>query len=106
MAAPLILLLIGCAGQRAERANKDGNALLKAGKTEAAVAAFASAVQAKPDVGKYHYNLGVAYARLSHYDEASRQFAEAVRLDPADIEASRLLTMTNNAIAARTRVNY
>lgn len=97
------LSLASCSGYRAERHNREGNSHLEADKPREAVASFAAAVKLDPDESKYHFNLGLAYAKMRHLDEASRQFAEAVRLDPSDIEASRLLTLTNRAIAARSR---
>ena len=103
--AAFLVASVGCGSYRAEKANAAGNAHLKAGKPAEAVAAFATAVKLKPNVGKYHYNLGLAYARLAHLDAAAAQFAEAVRLDPGDVEASRFLTLANRAMASRLQPN-
>lgn len=96
-----VMMLMGCSGQRAEKLNREGNERLQKGDPRGAVAAFADAVSLQPNVPKYHFNLGLAYARMGHLDAASAQFSETLRLDPADVEASRYLTLTNGAIAER-----
>lgn len=106
LAFAFVMSLTGCDARHAGNYNELGNTRLQAGDARGAVAAFAEAVKLQPGSGKYHFNLGLAYVKLHHYDEASIQFAEAVRLDPADIEASRHLTLTNTAIAERSLPNY
>lgn len=98
-----VLLLVGCASQRAERFNAEGNEKFKASDLPGAAVAFGEAVKLAPSVSKYHYNLGLSFARMGQMDAASTQLQEALRLDPANIDASRLLTAANTAIAARTR---
>lgn len=106
----LVLLALfqwGASGSsRAKRANVRGNECSTRKDHRCAVAAYAEAVRLDPGESKYHFNLGLAYARMRHLDSASKQFAEAIRLDPSDIEASRYLSMTNSAIASRGLPNY
>jgi tetratricopeptide (TPR) repeat protein len=101
--ASVIWLAARATAPAPERWNAEGNAHLQANEPSAAVGSFAAAVKARPDVPKYHFNLGLAYARLQHYDEASHQFEEVLRLDPSDVEASRHLSLVNSAIAHRSR---
>jgi Flp pilus assembly protein TadD len=48
---------------------KEGNALLRRGDYEAALAAFERAVELEPGNAKAYNNRGVALARLGRYDD-------------------------------------
>lgn len=97
------VLFSGCASQRAETLNATGIEKLNVNDNVAAAAAFGSAVKLNPNVAKYHYNLGLSYARLHYADEAATQFQEALKIEPGDADASRMLTLANASIAMRQR---
>lgn len=94
---------IACSGQRAEEANARGVELDQAGKYADAAHAFGKAVSLQPSVAKYHYNLGLVYARMNHFDEAEQQFRETLRIEPGHVNASRALSITVSSIQSRGR---
>ena len=74
--------------------NRMGTELLKAGKTEEAVAEFKKAIEANPTYAGAHNNLGAAYERLGR-EETQAQYERAIQLEPdftpAHFNLARLL---------------
>lgn len=68
--------------------NNLGNALIRAGKAEAALPRFAEAVRLDPDSGEAHANLATALASRGELERAREHFASAVALAP-DVPAIR-----------------
>jgi tetratricopeptide (TPR) repeat protein len=69
-----------------------GLALDRAGKPSEALAAFQQAVHLNPNSAETHLHLGKAELALRHVNEAIAEFHETLRLDPANIQAKRLLS--------------
>jgi Ca-activated chloride channel family protein len=63
--------------ERHNRAVENGNASLKAGKAEAALAAYDQAVAELPNDAGAHFNRGNALFALSRFEEASQEFLRA-----------------------------
>jgi tetratricopeptide (TPR) repeat protein len=59
-----------------------GWALVLCGKPEEALSSLESAVDAAPDVARFRYHLGRAYAVLERTGDAREQFTRAIDLDP------------------------
>ena len=64
-----------------------GNALLAAGRPEAAEAELRAAVRLDPDLAPALYNLGNVLAWQGRHEEARRQYDRAVAADPESAEA-------------------
>ncbi len=71
-----------------------GTDAYEAGKYQEAVAAFQSAVKAKPDQFVARYSLGVAYEALGQFKEAAEAYKSAISLKP-DSEDADLLAYYN-----------
>jgi tetratricopeptide (TPR) repeat protein len=69
-----------------------GLALERAGKPSAALAAFREALQLNPKSGEAHLNAGKTEFALGHVNEAIAELLEALRLEPGDKQATRLLS--------------
>jgi tetratricopeptide (TPR) repeat protein len=69
-----------------------GLALDRAGKPSEASAAFREAVQLNPNSVEAHLNLGKIELALGHVDEAIAELQQALRLNPGDRQATRLLS--------------
>ena len=69
-----------------------GLALARAAKPAEALAAFQQAVQLDPRNAEAHLNLGKTQLTLGHVNEAIPQLLEALRLDPGNTQAKRLLS--------------
>jgi superkiller protein 3 len=69
-----------------------GLALARAAKPTEALAAFQAAVQMEPNNAEAHLNLGKTQFTLGHVNEAIGELQEALRLDPANVQAKRLLS--------------
>lgn len=95
------VLSMACSGHRAETWNTKGRELSAAGKYVEAIAAYGHAVELDPRMGKAHYNMGLNYLRLRQPDQAAACFRHALEIDPADVDASRYLTMSQAAIQSR-----
>ncbi|HSU18070.1 protein kinase domain-containing protein [Longimicrobium sp.] len=90
--------------------NREGEALFERGDMAGAVARFRQAVASAPGNAYYRNNLGWALFQAGRVDEAARELAETVRLDPrrdiayANIgEVERVRGNTAAAIAAYER---
>ncbi len=64
-----------------------GEALLKKGTVNEAIAHFQKALQTKPDYAEAHYNLGIALFQKGSVDEAITQFQKALQTKPGYAEA-------------------
>lgn len=69
-----------------------GLALARAAKSEEALAAFQQAVRLDPKNAEAHLNLGKTQLTLGHVHEAIPDLLEALRLEPGNIQAKRLLS--------------
>jgi tetratricopeptide (TPR) repeat protein len=75
-------LLAACAGSAAQRAARDANELLLAGKVEEALAAYREAQRHSPEFADLHYGEGLALYRMKRYREAEVAFRNAIKRDP------------------------
>ena len=98
----MAVLVVGCAGQSAERHRESGKAALAKGDIKAAHVEFAAAVKADPASAVHHYNLANVLARRGLYDQAIIETKEALRLDPGYAKASQLLTWISSRIEERS----
>jgi tetratricopeptide (TPR) repeat protein len=80
-----------------------GRALVREGNTQAAIPAFTRAVELRPDYADARYNLGLALASQQAFAEASRQLADALRLNPRDEEARLALDRVSQILAKQRR---
>ena len=64
-----------------------GNALLKKGSVDEAIAHFQKALQIIPDNAEAHYNLGSALLKKGSVDEAIAHFQKALQIKPDYVEA-------------------
>jgi len=69
-----------------------GLALDRAGKPSEALAAFQQAIHLNPNSAETHLHLGKAKFAMRHVNEAIAEFHETLRLDPANVQAKRLLS--------------
>jgi tetratricopeptide (TPR) repeat protein len=69
-----------------------GLALARAAKPAEALAAFQQAVQLDGNSAEAHLNLGKTQFTLGHVNEAIVELQKALRLDPANTQAKRLLS--------------
>jgi tetratricopeptide (TPR) repeat protein len=69
-----------------------GLALARSAKPAEALAAFQQAVQLEPNNAEAHLNLGKTQLTLGHLNETIAELQEALRLDPASVQAKRLLS--------------
>jgi tetratricopeptide (TPR) repeat protein len=69
-----------------------GLALDREGKPSAALAAFQAAVQLNPKSAEAHFNVGKTKFSLGQVNEAIVELQEALRLDPDNRQAKRLLS--------------
>jgi len=53
-------------------------------------------LKVKPDYAAAHSNLALCLVRLNRYDEAVREYEEALRLDPTNTDARNGLTYVQN----------
>lgn len=97
------VLLVACAGHRAETWNGRGADLAEAGKYEESVKAFGQAIQLEPRLAKAHYNMGLSYMHLHQADQAAACFRRALEIDPAYTDASQWLTTASAVLDQRHR---
>lgn len=95
-----VLVALGCAGQRAERLYQEGKAKLSSNRREA-IRLIAEASRTQPDNPKYHHGLGAVLANSGMLEQAKAELETAVRLDPTNIEARRVLESVTNNISTQ-----
>ena len=88
-------------GQTARTQAMRGVAMLRMGRTKAAVRAFRRSLELRPERHGPHQNLGVAFRQLGMHDEAEHHLLEAQRLRPFAAN-----TATALAQLARDRGNF
>ena len=64
-----------------------GNAYLKLGKHQEAIAEYKKVLRANPELPQLHLNMGISYIELGKYQEAVAELKEAIRLKPDYAEA-------------------
>jgi len=69
----------------------DGIALYRAGRFDEAVGVLREVAGQRPDDGRVHYHLGLAYSAAGLYAAAADAFAKAIALDEADAYAHNRL---------------
>lgn len=69
-----------------------GAAYAAKGKYNAAIGAFKTAEQLKPNVASIHFNLGQAYEAAGVPDEAEYEYDCALKIDPTYTRAEEALT--------------
>src|SRR5262249_7814552 len=62
--------------------NQQALKAMNAGDVQAAIALYEKAVKLAPEDEDLHYNLGIAYAKISDFDKAEQHYREALRLLP------------------------
>ena len=88
----------------AERLLAQANVHLMVSDFSGAVQAFARLVELQPDVAAYRARLAVAMARYPPTErQAERQFIEAVRLDPDNVDLHYRLGLYYKALKVRSR---
>jgi Flp pilus assembly protein TadD len=63
------------------------NAYINAGRSDEALEAFRSSVEAHPENKYFHYNYGVLLLKAERFEEAIKEFKSAVEIDPNYKEA-------------------
>jgi tetratricopeptide (TPR) repeat protein len=76
--------------KEAEYLNSRGKARLKSN-ANAAVAFFSKAIEMRPDVAEYYINRGRAYSNVGLFDEATKDFELALRIEPENREVAEFL---------------
>jgi tetratricopeptide (TPR) repeat protein len=79
--------MLNCTSDNAIAHNNLGNALLKMGNVNEAIAHCQKALQIKPDYADAHYNLGIALLQKGHVDEAIAHLQKALQIKPDYAEA-------------------
>lgn len=92
---------VGCAGSRAEKANRRGVDLSRAGKYTEAIREYGEAVRLDPRLAKAYFNMGLDYVSLKQPDQAAACFQRALEIDPSYTKASEELTRINRYLEAR-----
>ncbi len=68
--------------------NNLGQAQVKAGKTEEAIASYTKAAEMEPaNAGQYYFNLGAVLTNQGKADEAIAAFSKAIEADPGKVDA-------------------
>lgn len=97
----VLVASLACAGSRAESWHRKGMELSNAGKHREAIEAYGKAIALDPEMANAHFNMGLNYMRLRMPDQAATCFRRVLEINPADVEASRHLTLAQAAIQAR-----
>lgn len=79
------------AADAAEQARRDGNAALRDGNSEQALAHYERFVAMRPSFAPAHVNRAFALARLGRAPEAEQAYRRALELAPADADAAFFL---------------
>jgi len=74
-------------GLNAETLYSQGNALAAAGKLDQAIAAYARAIELRPEFLDAHFKLGNALANTARCDEAAKSFRRVLQIDPNHVDA-------------------
>ena len=82
--------------ERNNRAVEEGNASLKSGKPEEALAAYDKAVAELPGDAGAHFNRGNALFALSRFEEASAEFLRATQAAAPGLRASAFYNLGNS----------
>jgi len=78
---------LACTSDNYVAQNNLGNALLKKGNVEEAIAHYQKALQIKPDFAEAHYNFGHALLKKGNVDEAIAHYQKALTINPDNAEA-------------------
>ena len=81
----------------AEAHEKLGVSLLLQQRVEASIASLETARALVPDSATVHLNLAAAYARAGRVEDAKAEAREALRINPAEAQAARLLAALDGA---------
>lgn len=73
---------------------------LQHGEWQAALPLLETAVRLDCDVAVFHNNLGVAYERARRFDDAAREYARALELQPEHATAGDALARVRDAVRA------
>jgi tetratricopeptide (TPR) repeat protein len=68
-----------------------GNCLERIGKSDAAEAAYRTAISLQPDAAQAHYNLGFLLAQMGRKKDAIAEVEKAISLEPGNADARALL---------------
>jgi tetratricopeptide (TPR) repeat protein len=82
--------------ERNNRAVESGNASMKSGKTEEALADYDKAVAELPSDAGAHFNRGNALFALSRFEEASNEFLRATQGQEPGLKASAFYNLGNS----------
>ena len=82
--------------ERSNRAVESGNASMKGGKAEEALAAYNKAVAELPNDAAAHFNRGNALFALSRYEEASAEFLRASQTAAPSLRPSAFYNLANS----------
>ncbi|MCD6531390.1 tetratricopeptide repeat protein [bacterium] len=93
----LILSILGCSGNKAEKEIEKGDALLSEGKIDEAISHYTQAINFKPDYSIPYIKRGDAYLKLKRYEPAKKDFLKALELQP-DSAKSICLRFCNKEI--------
>ncbi len=74
---------------------RQGNRLLRKGKTDEAVTAYEKALVREPDNPDIHYNMGRAYYEMKKYDEAISEFQLGLLKKKRDFQAQTFYNIGN-----------
>jgi Ca-activated chloride channel family protein len=100
-AAAVMMLLVPFLGawnpiERNNRAVESGNASMKNGKAEEALADYDKAVAELPNDAGAHFNRGNALFALSRFEEASAEFLRATQATEPGLKASAFYNLANS----------
>jgi Ca-activated chloride channel family protein len=82
--------------ERNNRASESGNASMKNGKAEEALADYDKAVSELPNDAGAHFNRGNALFALSRFEEASNEFLRATQASEPSLKSSAFYNLANS----------
>jgi Ca-activated chloride channel family protein len=82
--------------ERNNRASESGNASMKSGKAEEALADYDKAVSELPNDPGAHFNRGNALFALSRFEEASNEFLRATQASEPGLKSSAFYNLANS----------
>ncbi|UJP64104.1 tetratricopeptide repeat protein [Mongoliitalea daihaiensis] len=86
----LLVMLAACSG---DTQSQKGDVLFKRGDYEAAIVAYSSFLETKPKNVKALYNRGRAHEELGNFQEAEKDFLDALNLDKRNTQV--MLSLSN-----------